>query len=575
MKKAPKPYNESIRLQALRSYDILDSPSEQEYDDLTTIAAQICEVPIALISLIDEDRQWFKSTHGIDVDETARNISFCSHAILSEELMEVTDATRDERFHDNPLVVDGIKLRFYAGAPLIDDNGLRLGTLCVIDQKPKALRPDQQKALKALSRQVIALMNLRLQNKQLKSQRNLLQNELDKGKAKEFELNLAKEEALRKTNIKDIFLSNMSHEIRTPMNGIIGVSDLLLAEPDLGKKHHEMVSHINESAKNLLTIINDILDISKIKANKLSFDNKNFDLRHLLKSTKNTIGILAAEKGIDLHVIVDESVPDMIYADPTRINQVLINLMGNSIKFTNIGSVTLKVDMIEENATGPRLNFAVTDTGIGIPTEKLATIFDAFDQADRKNIGGTGLGLTICKNLVEMMGGSIKIDSTPGAGSVFSFDIQTSQAKVHTAEKAVQVRDTEQELVIDKSLIRILVAEDNKVNQLVAKRCLEKFGYRYDVVSNGQEAIDMIKENEYDLVLMDVNMPVMDGLEATRYIRQNLNEKKDVTIAALTASVWKKDIDICIDSGMNDFIGKPFIPSELNKKIIQLVSRNN
>lgn len=577
MKSPEIPINEEDRLRSLHDYNILDSIADQDYDDITKIASQITQSPISLISLVDKDRQWFKSKVGIDVNETPRDISFCAHAINQKELLEVPNPLEDERFYDNPLVEGELNVRFYAGAPLINSSGYVLGTICVIDQKSKTLSSDQKEGLMALSRMVINTMEQKRKNQLLIDTSEQLKNELDKSKAQEFELRVSNEEAYRGIQAKDTFMSNMSHEIRTPMNGIIGVSDIILDDKELPIKYRELVEHINSSAKSLLTIINDILDLSKINAEKLSFETKNFQFKDAFRSVRHSLAVLAKDKGINFDLDIASEIPETVAGDPVRISQILFNIAGNAIKFTDQGSVSIRAKLIASNVKGPKIEISVSDTGIGIPQDKLDMIFDAFNQSDintYNKYGGTGLGLTISKNLIQMHEGDINVQSQVGKGTTFTFTLQLSHAQeeVVVQEKESNFVDITPE---ERENIKILIAEDNKVNQIVAKRVLSKYGFKVDIAENGVEAIEKVRANTYDLVLMDVNMPVMNGLEATRYIRKNLAEKSDIKVAAMTASVLKKDIDLCYLSGMNDFISKPFVPQELYMKIINMVRHTN
>ncbi len=806
------PENEKERLAALKSYQILDTLSEQNFDDITLIASQICGTPISLISLVDENRQWFKSKVGLEATETHRDFAFCAHAINEpKQIFEIPDAYEDDRFHDNPLVTGGPNVRFYAGVPLVTPNGEALGTLCVIDNEPKSLTDDQKIALEGLSRQVMAQLELRRKNRQLskmlddhqkmnekfkllslvarkadnlililnenkqiiyvnqaflkkcgfskqelflknpldlfeneysenifaelneklanekpftmelpykkkeggvlwiethisivkdelgeikkyiavgsdvtdlREERKILSNlslvasktqsaviitnasgeieyanpafenmtsyrleevkgkkpgsflqgkdtdpshiaqmragikslkpfnqvilnytktgeaywlscsispvfddagklmkfvavEQDVTKQKEHENALikAKEEAIAGQLVKDQFLSNMSHEIRTPMNGIIGISNILLKNDNLCTKNRELVQHINGAANHLLVIINDILDLSKINAEKLTFEKINFDFRSIFKTLHYSLGLKAEEKGIEFITDLDPKIPECLAGDPTRFNQILLNLSSNAIKFTERGKVNIEAKLLEVNEKGPKIEFYVRDTGIGIKKDKIKDVFNQFTQSNltiARKFGGTGLGLSIAKKLVEMYEGTIEIESEYGKGTVFSFSLQF----FHEVAEVKSVDDSFVDLSDkEKANIKILLAEDNKLNQIVATRQIKNFGFKIDVAENGQEAIDQLLKKEYDLILMDVNMPVMNGLDATRYIRKNLKEKRDIKIAAMTASVLTKDIQLCYDAGMDDFISKPFVPEELYQKIILLMNQ--
>lgn len=540
MKPAPLPPDEEDRLNVLREYQVLDTFPEQDLDDLTFLASQICETPIALVSLVDHARQWFKSKVGLDAPETSREVAFCSHAILQNDIFVVPDSLKDERFHDNPLATGGPHVRFYAGAPLQTPSGHRIGTLCVIDHVPRHLSPEQTAALQALARQVIS----------------------------QFELRLASARAEMAARTKSLFLANMSHEIRTPMNGIIGMTNLLLSSTS-DRMVIERARVIQNCGNSLLDIINDVLDFSKLEAGKVELETQPFNLHATVKEVVELLKTRASEKRIALNYHHAEDVPSWILGDLTRFRQILTNLVSNAIKFTEIGHV--EISSRAEKSTDDKWNIhlSIKDTGIGIPENVKNKLFLSFSQVDAsttRKFGGTGLGLAISKALCEKMGGTICVESEPGKGSTFSFFFQTELCKTIPSEapaNPIAAYDTE---MGKKHPLRILVAEDNRINQLVVVGLLGKLGYIADVAGDGQEAVNALKTQHYDLILMDCHMPLMDGFAATKKIIEEYGTRKP-KIVALTASIMKEDIDRCTASGMDGFMSKPITIALLVKTL--------
>jgi signal transduction histidine kinase/CheY-like chemotaxis protein len=401
----------------------------------------------------------------------------------------------------------------------------------------------------------------------------------------------AEERALAASDAKSHFLANMSHEIRTPMNGILGMTDLLLENPALAAEQRESLGLVRASAESLLVVINDILDLSKIEAGKMSLECSEFNPAELILDLCRVMRLSAERKGLRLVSEIGPEVPLRVMGDPGRLRQVLLNLLSNAIKFTDLGNVAIQVAR-QESSSGNEavLRFSVADSGIGIPADKRTDIFQPFQQVDSsraRKIGGTGLGLTIAAELVALMGGRLNVESGRGGkGSLFFFEVRLGISEARTEDitqlaKAVSQsssgRVTESTYVVKRSApltrrLRVLVAEDNLVNQLVARRLIEKQGHTVTVAASGEEAIAALDKANFDLVLMDVHMPELDGIAATRVIRANEKETgRHVPIIAVTALAMKGDEEKCLAAGMDAYVSKPIQPSELLLKISQLV----
>lgn len=945
----PIPPNEQERLNALKNYHILDTFSEEEFDNITKLVAYICNVPTAFISLIDDKRQWFKSRIGLEDTEMPRDISFCQYTIMNQEIFEVPDAHLNQIFSDNPLVKGVPSIRFYAGAPLTTPDGFNVGALCVVDQVPRKLDDIQRMALSTLAKHVITQLELRSKNLGLISEveklskkaletitnelnsyklaldetsgviisdangiinfvndetcrtskysreelirqdsiifssgfhpsgfyenlwdtiskgsiwrneiknkakdgtlywtdttvipfldksgkpyqyvsikrnitkqkreenllkqffnlstdyfsvsntngmfekvspvfsrelgfseeelltqpvfnfiheedleaagkeaekleqglssinfetrfkckdggykllswnassdpetgstygtarditekkkkelsiRNMLQtqnsifngvghavmftnisgiiqiinkvglnlvgyssseivgkmnllnfhdpeevlsrsqeltlelgeeiepnfktfvakttiecNNVDANewtyitksgkripvwmsitcirntegvilgylsaaedytikKQAEFDLINAKELAELAVYAKDSFLANMSHEIRTPLNAIIGFTELL-SQKNLDAVQSEYVGNIQIAGDNLLLLVNDILDLSKIESGQLVIESYPFNIKNILKHVYNLLKVKADQKGLEFVLFLDANIPDFVIGDKGRLNQIIMNLAGNAIKFTETGEVSISVKKSAETVNTLTLRFSIKDTGIGIAEEKSSTIFDRFTQAEAsttRKFGGTGLGLNIVKQLVELQNGQISVKSRIGKGSEFYFSVEFLKAESVVADAYIN------NSLDQKSLgnLSILLCEDNELNKRLAQIVIENFGFKLDIASNGQEGIDLLMHNKYDLILMDLQMPIKDGYQTTIYIRNEL--KMDIPIIAMTAHSLVGEQQKCFDIGMSAYVAKPFKQSELLDKIQSVLDINS
>jgi len=557
---ASVPGNERERLVALRSYRILDTAPEERFDRLTRLAARLFGKEIALVSLVDETRQWFKSRHGLDATEMPREIAFCAHAIRTHGVMVVEDASADPRFADNPLVRSSPNIRFYAGAPLIDRDGFGLGTLCVLDRRPVAHFSDFDRAqLADLAALVVDELELRRSLADLSTTHASLRKAKDGAEA----ANAAKSE----------FLAVMSHEMRTPLNGVMGSLGVLL-DSDLTPEQARFADGALRSARMLFTLISDLLDLSKIEAGEVGSEMTDFDARELAGQAIDLLRPAARDKGIGLGLRVDPGLPSMVRTDPALTHQILINLLSNAVKFTHRGAVEIALGFAPGPSAGEpaQLLIDVEDTGVGIPPDRRSRLFQPFEKGDssiRRRFGGTGLGLSICQRLTWLLGGKIGVDSDGESGSRFWVRLPVEPALGRPAADGAMAAAAEPAAFKG----RVLLAEDSQTNAMVATALLERRGARVDLVSNGREALDAVRQRPYDLIIMDIAMPEMDGLTATRQIRALGGALARLPILGMTAHAMPGDEKTCRDAGMDHYLTKPIDRVAFLKAVGDLLAR--
>ncbi|MFM1975558.1 MAG: hypothetical protein RL145_404 [Pseudomonadota bacterium] len=676
---APTPHNEAQRLAELVDFAVLDTLPDPSLDVIVSLASNIMDVPIALVSLVDAERQWFKARVGLDACETDRESAFCAHAILDDEPLIVTNALEDARFADNPLVLGDPNIRAYFGFPLIVGPDLRLGTLCAIDQKVRGITPQQIEQMKALAKIVVSQLEITRSTRdalalaeaneslnreadharvilETMSEGVLIKNRIGKivsanpsacrilGLSRDELLGMmandlrwqrlredgtsylpheipaiqvlrsgvpisnevvgvpdaengtkwlhlsasplfepfdetpsfvvstfsdithlkAQQQHLRDLSItanaanaaKTQFLANMSHELRTPLNGVVGVASALVNTP-LDDRQRRMVELIRSSGKDLERQLSDILDLTKVEAGELQLETVPTDIGMIIQEVVGLMSGICAQKKLEL--AFDNNLPakQLYLGDPVRLRQIVTNLVSNAVKFTSLGRVRVTA---APRTTGYGVVIEVEDTGIGFDEAQGQKIFERFSQADSsitRRFGGTGLGLAITKSLTELMGGSISAKSTPQVGSVFTLDLPLP------IDRAVVPSTASEDLGeicrdIPKDL-RVLLVEDQVLNQQVFGFMMEPFGAEFFTATNGEEGVEAFETATFDVIFMDMQMPVKDGLAATRDIRalEAQTGAKPTPIIMLTANAGEHHRREALAAGADLHLAKP------------------
>jgi len=506
----PDPQRAADRRKALDDLAIIDTGPEAAFDQLAGLAAAQFDVPLTFIALLDGERQWFKARVGIALSEVPCSISLCTHVVEEESLLVVPDIAADPRFAANPFVTGEPYIRFYAGAPLRHD-GVTIGTLCLIDVKPRTDFGDRERRLLGqMADTVSATLAMRTSSKRL-----------------EESLRRANETAEAHQQAKSDFLSNMSHEIRTPLTTMIGYANLLTGVKDLPRDAQHYIGRINKAGKALLALVNDVLDFSKLEAGQVTLDPQPAQIRALATDVVEEFQGLAQSKGFEILLDCDDDAARWLLVDDVRIRQVLYNLVGNACKFTRHGFVKVKVRIADG-----RLRVSVRDSGPGLTPEQQGQLFKRFTQVDSgitRKYGGSGLGLSICYEIVQLMRGQIGVSSEPGRGSVFWFDIPVIEAE---APVAVPQPDLRPVFLEDR---RVLICDDHPINRELIRLLLKDYGLEIYEACDGSEGVNMCMRMHFDLVFMDIQMPVLDGIVATRTIREQCPLNARTPIVALSA----------------------------------------
>ncbi len=563
--------DESARIAELRACEILDTPSEPEFDDLTELAALICGVPIALISLVDVERQWFKARVGLDTPETPRSMAFCTYALGSSDVMVVPDALEDERFKTNPLVLQEPNIRFYAGAPLVTKNGHVLGTLCVIDRMPRELTPEQSKALSILSRQVGSLLERQqaeraLQQARVEQEQQV--SELEASAVREMRVQSLlqhetrlREEAEHLNRVKDEFLGVLSHELRTPLNAILGWAELIRRRELSPQQLKEGCEAIARSARAQARIVDDLLDMNRISAGKVQLKRQRVNVREILNAAVETVLPAAREKEVAIEIEGSHGRSPEVYGDPTRLQQIFWNVLSNAVRFNSQGGrVKVSLESLENEVV-----FLCDDTGIGISPQFLPHVFERFRQADAsvsRRYGGLGLGLSIVKALTDLHGGQVSaLSEGEGRGARFEVRLPSADAREVQAPAEVRPADAENTHILPIRALqgcKVLVVDDERDCLALVKTILEGEGAEVRTAQSSVEGLEALGGFAPDVIVSDIGMPGGDGYDFLERVRSGrATHGATAPAIALTAFARHQERERSLQAGFQIHMSKP------------------
>ncbi|PJZ36376.1 hybrid sensor histidine kinase/response regulator [Leptospira levettii] len=552
MQIAPLPKNEAARLSALKGLEILDTPEEEMFDEITKLASMICDAPISLVSLIDETRQWFKSHHGLKARETPRSLAFCSHAILGDELFVIPNAKRDNRFKNNPLVNGDPNVIFYAGIPLALDDQIKLGTLCVIDNKPRELNEEQLQMLRLLGKQTVRLLQMR--------------KDRDK-------LEIEKRSAERANAAKRDFIAAISHDIRNPLNSLLGMSEMIREQP-IPESIHHYVDHIKNAGEVILNLVNDTIELSRLEENASVLNNEWFHLSQCLEVYHNFFKQETKRKKIEFQLKNEISETVYLLSDKRKLEKIIWNLTANAVKFTHHGSVDCHVYLETKADENANLIIEIKDTGPGISPEIKDRLFQKYNEfvPEGCEISGSGLGLSIVKLSLEEMNGEINVESKVGEGSTFKVKIPTvwKREELSPGQKNL-TNHNDSYLPQFSSRKKVLIADDNELNRKVLKNYLKPLPFDIVEANNGIETERILGSDQFDIAFLDIEMPGKHGTEIAKALS---SEKTRPILFACTGLCMPEEKEHILNSGFEYFMPKPYLKEELYSHLAEIAKKH-